>query len=112
MQKIYGIGIRFLLILLLGFVISILFAQAAPACPDGMVWVPKHTLKDGSVLPGYCRPMEKPGTVWVPGHYGKNGRWIRGDWKPAVKAPKGKGWVPGHIDRFGKWVPGHWRKRK
>ena len=46
MQKVYGIGIRFLLILLLGFIISILYAQTAPACSAGMVWVPKHTLQD------------------------------------------------------------------
>ena len=95
------------------------------------VWVPKHTLADGTVIPGYRRPAKKPGFVWVVGQQ-DGSVWVPGYWKPAGPAPAGKiwvngywrngkwhagrwsprqkgAWVSGHYNRRGRWIPGHYR---
>ena len=113
------------------FLFSGMIADPAEAAPPGKVWVPKHTLPDGTVIPGHWRPAKKPGFVWVAGHYDGD-VWIAGYWKPVgappankvwkpgywrngkwhagkwIRVKTGKKWIPGH-SRRGKWIPGHWR---
>jgi len=112
-------------------VFSVLLPETASAATAGKVWVPEHTLADGTFIPGHWRPAKKPGFTWVEGRI-DGGIWVAGYWKPVgavpvgtvwkagywrngkwhsgrwIKTRPGKIWVPGHWQR-GRWVPGRWR---